>query len=205
MKILVLFLIVATFQLNAQNNLFQYNRTVFDDFGLSEEEIADYKSEGSLSIFNKEKHNSRLASKLFNLKVGQSIKLNKANKKKLTVLEKVNVEDYRLNYIFFDGSELEYEDIEKQRNKILQMAKTYSFPTLAQMYSMNMSKNRGGDSGWFKKRSVPQGFQDAALSSMRVANETFKVDLISENWYYLISKSYSPILIEEILVLETPL
>jgi len=43
------------------------------------------------------------------------------------------------------------------------------------------------------------------LSSMRVANETFKVDLISENWYYLISKSYSPILIEEILVLETPL
>jgi hypothetical protein len=70
---------------------------------------------------------------------------------------------------------------------------------------MDMSKNRGGDSGWFKKRSVPQGFQDAALSSMRVANETFKVDLISENWYYLISKSYSPILIEEILVLETPL
>ncbi|AFU70226.1 rotamase superfamily protein [Psychroflexus torquis ATCC 700755] len=205
MKVLVLFLIVAIFQLNAQNNLFQHNLTVFDDFGLSEKEIADYKSEGNLSIFNKEKHNSRLASKLFNLKVGQSIKLKKANKKKLKVLKKVDVEHYRLNYIFFDGSQLDYEDIEKQRDKILQMNKTYSFPTLAQMYSMDMRKNVGGDSGWFKKRSTPQDFQDAALSSRRVANETFKVDLISENWYYLILKSYSPILIEEILVLETPL
>lgn len=205
MKALFLFLIFTTFQLNAQNNLFQHNRTVFDNFGLLEEEIADYKSEGSLSLFNKEKHNSRLTSKLFNLKVGQSIKLNRANKKKLTVLKKVNVEHYRLNYIFFDGSKLEYEDIEKQRDKILQMTETYGFPTLAQMYSMDMSKNRGGDSGWFKKRSVPQGFQNAALSSRRVANETSKVDLISKNWYYLISKSYSPIIIEEILDLETPL
>ena len=202
MKILVLFLILATFQLNAQNNLFQYNRTVFDDFGLSEEEITDYKSEGSLSIFNKEKHNSNLASKLFNLKVGQSIKL---SRKKLTILKKANVEHYRLNYIFFDGSKLEYENIEKQRDKILEMIDTSSFPTLAKMYSMDMSKNVGGDSGWFKKRSVPQGFQDAALSSKRVANETFKVDLISENWYYIISKSYSSQFIEEILVLETPL
>jgi parvulin-like peptidyl-prolyl isomerase len=202
MKVLVLFLILVIFQLNAQNTLFLHNHTVFSDFGLLEEEIADYKSEGSLSIFNKEKHNSNLASKLFNLKVGQSIKL---SRKKLTILKKANVEHYRLNYIFFDGSKLEYENIEKQRDKILEMIDTSSFPALAKTYSMDMSKNVGGDSGWFKKRSVPQGFQDAALSSKRVANENFKVDLISENWYYIISKSYSSQFIEEILVLETPL
>ena len=202
MKVLILFLSVATLQLNAQNTLFLHNHTVFSDFGLLEEEIADYKSEGSLSIFNKKKHNSKIAHELFNLRVGRSIKL---NRKKLTVLKKVNVEHYRLNYIFFDGSKLEYENIEKQRDKILEMIETYGFPTLAKMYSMDMSKNVGGDSGWFKKRSVPQGFQDAALSNRRVANEVFKVDLISENWHYLISKTYSSLFIEEILVLETPL
>jgi hypothetical protein len=98
---------------------------------------------------------------------------------------------------------MSYEDLDSLRDRILEMSKTKRFEDLAQRYSMDMNKNRGGDSGWFKKRSVPEDFKNSALSSIRAANETFKVDLEQNDWYYLILKSYSPQLIEEILVLET--
>lgn len=202
MKIILL-LIFVNFQLFSQNNLFRHNQDLYKDFGYSDEEISDFKSQGTLSIFNKEKHHSNLANKLFELNEGKSLILKGRKKKELKILKKKAVEHYRINYIFFDGKEMSYENLDALRNRILKMNKTYKFEQLAQRYSMDMNRNRGGDSGWFKSNSVPQDFKNAALSSIRAANETFKVDLVDQEWYYLILKSYSPQLIEEILVLET--
>ena len=203
MKIFLLTLFLLCFQAHAQNNLFRNNPDKFADFGYTKQEISELKSQGTLSIFNKEKHNSSLAAKLFKTKEGGSITLNRAKKKKLTVIKRTEVEHFRLNYIFFDGSRMDYKVIDNLRDNILVMTKTRKFEDLAQRYSMDMNKNTGGDSGWFKKRDVPETFKNAALSSMRAANETFKVDLEQQDWYYLILKSYSPKMIEEILVLET--
>ncbi|GAA0760088.1 peptidylprolyl isomerase [Psychroflexus lacisalsi] len=199
----VLLLILLSFQLHSQNNLFRHNQDPYSDFDYSEKEILELKSEGNLSIFNAEKHNSNLANKLFELSEGKSITLKGREKKKLKIIKKKNVEHFRVNYIYFDGDKMSYEEIDKLRDRILMMNKTQKFERLAQRYSMDMNKNKGGDSGWFKKSSVPEDFKNAALSSIRAANETFKVDLEDKGWYYLILKSYSPQLIEEILVLET--
>jgi hypothetical protein len=204
MKIFTLLLLtLLSFQAHCQNNLFRHNQDIYSDFGYTKEEISNLKSQGTLSIFNKERHNSNLANKLFDLREGGTLKLNNAKNKKLKVIKKVEVEHYRINYIFFDGSKMSYEDLDSLRDRILEMSKTKRFEDLAQRYSMDMNKNRGGDSGWFKKRSVPEDFKNSALSSIRASNETFKVDLEQNDWYYLILKSYSPQLIEEILVLET--
>lgn len=199
----VLLLILISFQLHSQTNLFRHNEDPYADFGYSKEEILELKSEGNLSIFNSEKHNSNLANKLFELGEGKSITLKGREKKKLKVIKKKNIEHFRINYIYFDGDKMTYEEMDRLRDRILMMSETQKFERLAQQYSMDMSKNKGGDSGWFKKSSVPEDFKNAALSSIRAANETFKVDLENQGWYYLILKSYSPQLIEEILVLET--
>ncbi|MBZ9650397.1 peptidylprolyl isomerase [Psychroflexus montanilacus] len=203
MKSIILLLSFLSLQAYSQNNLFRHNQDVYADFGYSKEELSEFRSQGTLSVFNKERHNSNLANELFELKQGGTLKLNNANNKKIKVLKKVNVEHFRINYIFFDGQEMSYEDLDHLRDQIIQMSKNQDFEHLAQRYSMDMNKNKGGDSGWFKKRSVPEDFKNAALSSIRAANETFKVDLEDKDWYYLVSKSYSPKNIEEILVLET--
>lgn len=203
MKIFILLFLSLSFQVDAQNDLFRQNQSPYQDFGLNENEINALKSQGSLSIFNQEKHNSNLANKLFELKEGKSITIDRAKDKKLKVLKKIEVEHFRINYIFLDGDRMTYEDIDQLRDRILELSKSRNFEQLAQRYSMDMNKNKGGDSGWFKKRAVPEDFRNAALSSIRAANETFKVDLEDKDWYYLVLKSYSPKLIEEILVLET--
>lgn len=198
-----LFIFFLSFQLYSQNNLFRHDQELFSDFGYSNEEILKFKSQGTLSIFNKEKHNTNLADKLFKLNEGKSLVLKGPKKKKLTVLKKKEVEHFRINYIFFDGEKLNYKDIDSLREHILKLSKTKRFEQLAQTYSMDKNKNSGGDSGWFKSRSVPVDFKNAALSGMRAANEIFKVDLETQNWYYLILTSNSPQFIEEILVLKT--
>lgn len=198
-----LFILLVSFQLYSQNDLFRFNQNLYEDFGYSKQEILELKSQGTLSIFNKEKHNSNLANKLFELKEGKTLTLKGSRNKKLRILKKINVEHHRINYIFFDGKKMTYEELDKLRDQILRMNRTQKFERLAQRFSMDMNRNKGGDSGWFKSNSVPVDFKNAALSNIRAANEKFKVDLEDQEWYYLVLKSYSPQNIEEILVLET--
>ena len=91
MKIFLLTLSLLCFRAHAQNNLFRNNPDKFADFGYTKQEISELKSQGTLSIFNKEKHNSSLAAKLFKTKEGGSITLNRAKKKKLTVIKRTEV------------------------------------------------------------------------------------------------------------------
>lgn len=190
-------------QLYAQDNLFHHNRDLYADFELSKEEILELQSQGKLSIFNQEKHKTGLAKKLFNRGEGGVLRLKRSQKKKLKVIKSVEVEHYRINYIFFDEKKASYEILDQLRNQILDLSQSQKFEHLAERYSMDMNRYKGGDSGWFKSRSVPLDFKNAVLSGMRIENETFKVDLEQKGWYYLVFKSYPPKLIREILVLET--
>lgn len=203
MKSIFALILLLCSQLYSQDNLFSQNQDIYADFDFTKEEILEFKSQGKLIIFNEEKHKTNLASRLFNLDKEGSLTLNSSQKKKLKVLKKVDVEHYRINYMFFDGNKASYEVLDKLRNQIIELSKSQKFEDLAERYSMDKNRFKGGDSGWFKNRSVPTDFKNAVISSMRVKNETFKVDLDEKAWYYLIFKSYSPKLIKEILVLET--
>lgn len=188
----------------AQTELFRRQFNEYEAFGLSNAEVNALKAEGDLSVFNIEKHSTRLAKELFDKKVGKSVKQkSRSGKTEYEVVAEAEVLHYRVNYIFFDGTKKSYKTIEKGRKKMMRMLdKDYNFESLARQYSMDNNKYKGGDSGWFKIESVNEDFKNAINSSMRYADEVFRVDLPEQNWYYLVKKSYTPMTIREILVLK---
>ncbi|WP_127844970.1 peptidylprolyl isomerase [Psychroflexus aestuariivivens] len=204
-KIFFIFILLLSFNLTAQRALFNQNFDEFSEFDIPENELKQYKSEGKLTIFNVEKHSTSLAKKLFDLKVGKTYEIKKGTfTKVLKVVASKEIEHYRINYIFLDGNKFTYDKIDKLRDKLKNMAGgRYDFKGLAKQYSMDMNRNRGGDSGWFKEGRIHEDFRNAALSKMRNANEIFKIDLENEKWFYLVKKTYSPRKIREIVVLET--
>ncbi|MDN6280439.1 MAG: peptidyl-prolyl cis-trans isomerase [Psychroflexus sp.] len=189
----------------AQRNLFKNSYNEYEDFGLTEEEVTSYKSEGSLSIFNIEKHKTKLAKKLFEKKTGRSFKQKTyEGKVQYKVIAEAENKHYRINYLFFDGHKESYEDIEEKREKMIDLLdKDYKFESLARQYSMDLNKYKGGDSGWFKYGSVLPDFGNAITNPMYNANEVFRVDLPEVEWYYLVKKSHTAKDIKEILVLKT--
>lgn len=204
-KLFTGFILLLSLNLTAQRALFNQDFDEISEFDIPESELKQYKSEGKLTIFNIEKHNTSLAKKLFDLKVGKTYEIEKDTYTKiLKVVASKEIEHFRINYIFLDGNKFTYKKIDQLRDKLKNMAGgRYDFKGLAKQYSMDMNRNRGGDSGWFKEGKVLEDFRNAALSKMRNANEIFKIDLPDQNWFYLVKKTYSPRKIREIVVLET--
>ncbi|SDZ92520.1 peptidylprolyl isomerase [Psychroflexus halocasei] len=202
---LLILVIISINSLHAQRNLFKNSFDEYKDFGISKSEAKAYQKEGSLSVFNKEKHNTKLAIKLFNKKVGKSVKnKNHEGKIEYKVIAEAENKHYRINYIFFDGNKKSYEQIEEQREKMIKLLDSnYKFESLARQYSMDLNKYKGGDSGWFKFGSVMPDFGNAITNTMYYANEVFRVDIPERDWYYLVKKSHTPKNIKEILVLKT--
>lgn len=202
---LLILVIVSIHSLHAQRNLFRNSFDEYKDFGITKNEAEAYEEEGSLSVFNKEKHRTRLAKKLFNKRVGKSVK-NKSHQGKVEyeVIAEAENKHHRINYIFFDGNKKSYDEIEDLRDKMIKLLDdNYKFESLARQYSMDLNKYKGGDSGWFKFGSVMPDFGNAITDTKYYANEVFKVDIPERNWYYLVKKSHTPKNIKEILVLKT--
>ncbi|QSS97313.1 peptidylprolyl isomerase [Psychroflexus sp. ALD_RP9] len=190
--------------LSAQPELFRNNFNEYKDFSLSKQQVKELQKEGELIIFNRDKHTTRFAKKLFSKKVGRSVKeKTRTGKEEYEVIARKKILHYRINYIFFDGDENSYQSIEKSRQRMLNLLeKDYNFESIARQYSMDQNRYKGGDSGWFKIESVNEDFKNAITNTMRYADEVFRVDLPEQNWYYLVKKSYSPQKIEEILVIK---
>ena len=203
-KLFTGFILLLSLNLSAQRALFNQDFDEVSEFDIPESELKQYKSEGKLTVFNIEKHTTSLAKKLFDLKVGKTYEIEKDTYTKvLKVVASKEIEHFRINYIFLDGNKFTYEKIDELRDKLKNMAGgRYDFKGLAKQYSMDMNRNRGGDSGWFKEGKVLEDFRNAAVSKMRSANEIFKIDLPDQNWFYLVKKTYSPRKIREIVVLE---
>lgn len=179
----------------------QHNEAL--DFGLSEKEIEAYKSKGYLEVFNEKKHNTKLAKKLFNKKVGKShTQKGRTENTIYTVVAEAKNKHYRVDYIFLDGNKYDYEQIQKIRKKVKQLLDDgVKFESVARQYSMDRNSTRGGDSGWFKKEKTTADFYNAITNPKYLANETFEIDLPEKNWYYLVRKNYTPTSLNEILIL----
>lgn len=167
--------------------------------------IDHHKSaQGKLIVFNKEKHNTRLANDLFELgKGGKKVYESELNKTYYKLIDSENVLHNRVSYIFLDGNKKSLQDISFIRNDIIsKYKKGIAFEDLAKRYSMDINSKRGGDSGWFSIGEMEPEFENQIISDHHAIGDIFTVDVPSKNLYYVVLKTYDKKMIEEIKVLK---
>lgn len=203
-----LFLSFATFidcSIYAQYQLFNQEYDISKQFNLPQAETKEYKEDGKLVLFNEEKHRTKLAKELLEIKVGKKVKQEGVTNFRIyKVLASTKVMHHRLRYIFIDGNKLSKKELKDRLAYIRSLLdKKVKFESVARQYSMARNARTGGDSGWFKKDETHPKFFKAATSNNRYANEVFFIEVPEQNWYYLVKKTYSPKPVREILVLKT--
>lgn len=161
-----------------------------------------YKT-ASIITFNKEKHNTALANELFEKGLGsKTVYENSVEKIIYKIVDRYDVPYYRVSYIYFDGTKLSFQDIEKKRQSVINQYKSgIPFADLANQYSMDQNAKRGGDLGWITHGEVVQDFEEAIFKQHDI-NSIYTIDLPERNWYYVILQTHAPKMIEEIKVLK---
>lgn len=159
---------------------------------------------GKFVVFNKEKHRSRLADDLFGLAMGgKRVYETEVEKTYYKVIDKKEVEHYRVSYIFLDGHKKSLSEIAKLQSDIIVKYKQGTpFENLAKQYSMDNNARRGGDLGWFAKGEMDPEFENQVVNSYHKIGDIFQVDIPSRESYYVVLKSFDSLMIEEIKVLK---
>lgn len=153
--------------------------------------------------FNQEKHKTKLSKELLELpKGGQKVLKREGENIHYKVLKKNQITYYRVSYIFLDGKESSISSIEKLRPQIIERHKRGTpFKDLAMQYSMDKNKTRGGDSGWFTYGEMLPEFEQQVMNDSHQLDDIFTVNVESNQWYYIVKKTYDKKLITEIKVL----
>ena len=165
--------------------------------------IEDHKTnKGTLYVFNKEKHKTQLATDLFKIgKGGSKVIATEIEKTHYKVIDKYDVPNYRVSYVYLDGSDKTNEEISRWEQLVMTKYKQgYKFQDLAKQYSMDGNATRGGDLGWFTKGTMAPEFEDAIINSPNSVGQIFTVHT-SKNKHYVVLKTHEPKMIEEIKVL----
>jgi len=192
-------------QLNyGQRTLFsQKYLSLAEDFKLSQEKVDELRAEGKLTIFNQEKHKTKLASELINSRVGKSKKYDRGfYKGKYKIVAKEEIPHYRVRYIFINKNKFEEEDFRKYLKKLRNLISKTEFKSVAMQYSMDFRKGVGGDSGWFKEGKTHPVFFEQVTRANVLADEVFEFEIPENNWYYIAKKTHAKKDILEVLVLD---
>lgn len=163
-----------------------------------------YAFNSKIFTFNEEKHKSQLAKALFTLDKGQ-VKTEKTAYEKVLykILEKSTNPYYRVAYIFLDGNTYSLESINALRETLIEKYNNGTpFSALANQYSMDKNRKKGGDTGWFTVGSMPAALENAIISNNHELEDIYTVDVPSKQWYYLVFQSHEPKDISEIKVLK---
>lgn len=168
----------------------------------AKEYIKEKKSKKNKIItFNEAKHQTALAIELY--KSGSATVKSDIEKTKYKVIEKITTTNYRVSYIFFDGLKMTVSQINATRDKIRTKYKEGTpFSQLAKQYSMDDNANHGGDLGWFEKGITHPTFEAEISDSIYKVGDVFIIDIVQNQWYYVVLKTYDPKEIQEIKVLK---
>ena len=107
---------------------------------------------------------------------------------------------FRVTYIYIDGSKFSFKQVDSIRDIILSKYKSgITFEVLAKEYNMDGNPSNG-DTGDFREKMMMQEFEDAVKEHKK--NDVFKVDIRSNNWFYVVKKTYDDRITKEITVLK---
>ena len=96
--------------------------------------------------------------------------------------------EFRVSYIYLDGSKLSMKEIDSLRTIIIDKYNAgLSFSVLAGQYNMDRN-SRGGDMGWIKENMLVSDFGNAVKDHKK--GEIFRIDVASKKWYYVTLKTY---------------
>ena len=140
------------------------------------------EARGKIIVFNKEKHNTRLAEDLFKLSTGgKKVYKTDFEKTYYKVIEKQSIPYYRVSYVYLDGKQKTMDEINLTREKVIRrFYEGYRFKDLARLFSMDQNANRGGDLGWFTNGETHPDFEAEVLDASHGVNEIFTIDIPSK-------------------------
>lgn len=189
-----------------QRSLFsQKYESLSSDFQIDEDQLDQYRKEGKLIIFNTEKHKTKLAKMLLDLKEGRKKTVDQDYyKNRYLIISKKTIPHHRIRYIFIDKAKFESpEKLEDYIKKVRTLLKDTAFKSVAMQYSMDYKKHVGGDSGWFKEGKTQPDFYREVTATNKLAEEIFEFEIQANHGYYFAQKTHAGMDIEEVLVLQT--
>lgn len=115
------------------------------------------------------------------------------------ILDKTSYPEFRVSYIFLDGSQLNAKTIDSARTVIVNKYKNGTpFSDLANAYTMDATPN--GDVGWFKENVMAKEFEQAVKKHKR--NDLFTVDIPASKWYFVVLKTFDDRITKRLTVLK---
>lgn len=161
-------------------------------------------AKGKVIVFNREKHNTRMADLIFKMRVGAKRSFKDAPQKTYyKVIEKYNIPYYRVSVVYLDGNKLSKGEIHSLRSKVIsKYNEGYMFRDLAKQYSMDNSAKQGGDMGWFTEGDLHPEFERQVIEGDYRADDIFTIDIPEINAYYVALMTYDKRMIEEVKVLK---
>lgn len=116
----------------------------------------------------------------------------KTEREQKKFLEVKPIVSMKLNYIFFDGSQVSKAAIDSKRKEILDLYKKgASSDELVAQFTMDHNVKPGGNFGWIDELAVEPTFCEAVKKHKK--GDVFIVDVPDKNWYYIVFKLYDDI------------
>ncbi len=161
-------------------------------------------AKGKVIVFNREKHNTRMADRIFNMRVGAKRTFGDAPQKTYyKVIEKYAIPYYRVSVVYLDGNKFSKLEVNAIRSKVIsKYNEGYMFKDLARQYSMDNSAKQGGDIGWFTEGDLHPEFERQIIDGNYRADDIFTIDIPETNSFYVALMTYDKRLIDEVKVLK---
>jgi len=154
------------------------------------------KLDSRLFTITSDKDTSDITLPLFDKKTGYTFSIDDLTFK---IVESISYPEFRVSYIYLDGSQLSIHHIDSIRKVILDKFRNgVYFFDLVKEYTMDGNPN--GDLGWFEENSMHKEFETAV--KLYKKGEIFTVDIPDKKWYYVTFKTFDDRITKKLTILK---